>query len=193
LSHVSLNVGSVLRNGKNLVTIEERARRVYSPKKSAFGMSLHPPGTTTENDDELQQPSLSSSQQNGLNIQTNSTFSQPLTLDLTPPLLAPRPPTSSVPGDPEKTPAWNALKPQDVQAQNQYYGLRLDNVEFEEENKLFSNFKPIFEYDTVIPADEIANNNGAFGSNLNSATGDHKVSKAKLTMQLDQSQDIALQ
>jgi len=192
-----------LRNGKNLVSIEERARRVYSPKKSSFGLTKH------HKDEEQgeQHPSLTSSDGSTLAIQTNNSSNNynnnnnSLLLEqLTPPLMAP--PPHSAPSsftnhnnnsadDAEKTPAWNPIQPH--AQSNQYYGLRLDNVEFEEENKLFSNFKPIFEYDAAVPLDNINKQSNSFGSGANSAAGgEHRVNKVKLSMQLEQSADIAL-
>jgi hypothetical protein len=89
--------------------------------------------------------------------------------------------------DPEKTPAWNP-RPEGLA----YYGIRLDNVEFEEQN-LFERFKPIFDYEDKTP-NVVDKKKGAFydTSEEDAANATFHVTRGKVHGEMEQTEDILL-
>jgi hypothetical protein len=152
-------LGNEFNNGKNCVAIEERARRVYKPSRSAFfdsateGNNHNPDSPKTEKEkktlqsleifDRFDAENATSAKNtaDGKN-RTAGSFSHN-----------------------EKTPAWRT--PQDLfkstgslvtngddgmddQNDNNMQRVRLDEIEFDEQ-ELFDNFKPIFDFNNPEP------------------------------------------
>eukprot|EP01039_Chlorochromonas_danica_P003658 gene3658-4004_t len=152
----------VLRNGKNTVSIEERARRVYSPQKHqlpSLGGSQLMNTLASNKANESKPPRTASGGIKPLQpIQSNTTGLFPLSLDdpdLHPSLIQTRGDSEvlsttsswqegSTVETEEQTPAWNSIS---THAEQGYFGFKLDAVDLEEEgNALFDAFKPIFDY-----------------------------------------------
>lgn len=118
----------VYRSGKSTVSIEERARRVYSPKRL---------------------PSIRGSGEGLDGTRRPSSGAMQISLDgpdMQPPLAKTRADSGHFAlleeETDDKTPAWNSIST----TEQGYFGFKLDTMELEEENALFDNFKPIFDY-----------------------------------------------
>ncbi len=128
-------------NGKSTVSIEERARKVYAPKRTHYPWEKPPSPkdgsktATAKHEEMAAKESLEPlsflddlfDQGNSENISQSN-----------PPTMLTNP---QLDGDDDKTPAWyqqNNFEPHK-------YGIKLDTMEFEEQN-LFDNFKSIFDY-----------------------------------------------
>jgi hypothetical protein len=203
--------GTVFNNGKNALSLQERARRVYSPKQRSSDLSQSGPqllaatspvlpgrrpssGLQPLNflDEELGESDTMSSltnqkqQKRGVSRSYYGSDS-PAALERN----NNNREGSEVEFDPEKTPAWNP-RPEGLS----YYGIRLDNVEFEEQD-LFEHFKPIFGYEEHHEnvADAEQKKNGA-SSNLyekqQHAQGVFHATRGKIQGELEQTGDLLL-
>lgn len=190
-------VGNVFDNGRNALSISERARRVYSPNRSSrssadgalrtgssagLGRSGLQPLSFLDEDDTFG----SDSKNNDQDLLMNSSDS--------PAAIRKRSVGDSGQNnndDPEKTPAWNP-RPEGLA----YYGIRLDNVEFEEQD-LFERFKPIFDFDDAGDEDAKKQTVAAGGGDQDfydnqNAKGAFQVTRGKIPGELDQTNDLLL-
>lgn len=149
------------------MSIEERARRVYKPAKSAF-FGDEAPRTSPSPTNKAQNEELNQTEKKTLK-----------SLEIFDKFDAPEKSTSEAKGDKynrsvsfynEQTPAWrtandlfqeeggetennnnnsNSINPED-EFMNNLYRVRLDNIEFDED-ELFDNFRPIFDFNNPEP------------------------------------------
>lgn len=187
----------VMFNGKSTVSIDERARRIYSPppeKRMSASFSIPPSRAPSRSRSPTAASASSSLTSNNVNKRPKSGL-QPLDLSEANqlelaslssgrgryPALSHRDGSDANIPDPEKTPAWNP-RPEGLA----YYGIRLDNVEFEEQD-LFDRFKPIFDYDAPEPAPSPKK-----GKTVDSGTGGFQATRGKITGEMEQTNDLLL-
>lgn len=201
--------GSVFNNGKNAMSLTERARRVYSPKRagssttSGSGAATSP--TTRDSPDKA--AALAKKQSSGLQPLSflDETGGNEDSEDDEDDSWANRrrrttrqstdSPTAAAAGgegsdiDPEKTPAWNP-RPEGLA----YYGIRLDNVEFEEQD-LFEHFKPIFGYEEHhdnVGESKTKTNNADLYEQQQNPHGAFHATRGKIAGELEQTGDLLL-
>jgi hypothetical protein len=153
-------LGTEIRNGKNLVTIEERARRVYQPSKSAFfGNSTaaspgHKSKHTTDDGDQASS-SFPASKAEKKTLESLEIFDR---FNISEPLEEGEEEDPYTNESKLKTPAWRTAddllreeKPKVLlveskdEADNDAFGrVRLDKIDIDDQ-ELFDNFGPIFE------------------------------------------------
>lgn len=178
-------------NGKSTVSILDRAKKVYSPKKASRAANNNQLGNEESNvpsksslepleflDDLFEQPNISNEEEgastkSNLNANGTSMSNHPLmTLD----------------DENDKTPAWNHnhAVPYDPAA----YGLKLDTTEFEEEN-LFDNFKSIFDYSQPIPPN-YDNSNDDDREPLYNSDSNNQGPQVRFVTEVEQTLDMLL-
>jgi hypothetical protein len=153
-------LGTEIRNGKNLVTIEERARRVYQPSKSAFfgnSTATSPGHKSKHTTDDGDQPSSSfpASKAEKKTLESLEIFDR---FNISSPLEEGEEEVPFTNESKLKTPAWRTAddllrdeKPKILlaeskdEADNDAFGrVRLDKIDIDDQ-ELFENFGPIFE------------------------------------------------
>jgi hypothetical protein len=138
----------VMINGKSTVSIQERARKVYAPKRTHYPWEPAPKADTkkgSETDKTIEKESMAVEQLalldelfDSVDNSSNDKQAKDSQSNYS---------SIEVEQDDDPTPAWQNS---DQRYNPKQYGLKLDNVDFEEQN-LFDNFKSIFDYAEVAP------------------------------------------
>lgn len=186
--------GAIMENGKNLVPIEERARRIYKPSRSAFfgnETSNKNSGTLNNLKEQKTLETLEMFDKITGDASNSSVMEQKKAQARGEEAVGPdgeklvrgseqdlQSASASVPGDINGNPNNNSstvssapgvgLSALGLGYEPNYYGIRLDQMEFDEQ-ELFDNFKPIFDFNNPGISYDPFDADGPAGPN---ATGD---------------------
>jgi hypothetical protein len=176
-----------MQNGKSTVSIEERARKVYAPKRTHYPWEKPPSPKDGSKSASAKQEEMAAKESLEPLSFLDDLFDQGSGDDIrhsNPPTLMTNPGTDA---DEEKTPAWYQNQ---SHFDHQSYGIKLDTMEFEEQN-LFDNFKSIFDYAEPIAPDNTKKSTsrmlGGDDANIPSSN-----SHLKFVQEVQQTNDILL-